>query len=86
MADTPRRIDRPEPCFLRMRMVKNGPYVAARIYLQLGILAAEINGDPADVDRVWTSGERIHPADWEKMARHPDPGAAIDFKTMKPSF
>lgn len=63
MSDQPsRRIDQPEPCFVRMRLVKNGPYVAARIYLRLGILAAEINGEPAEVDRVWTSGELIDEA------------------------
>lgn len=83
-----RRIDKPMPGFFRCRIVKGGPYVGARIFWRLGILAAEVNGDPADVDRVWTSGERIHPADWEKLDRnrHPDPGTPIDFKTLKPSF
>lgn len=60
----PRRIDQPGPCFLRMRMARHAPFVGARIFNSLGMLAAEINGIQADVDHVWTSGEFIGEAEY----------------------
>lgn len=54
-----RRIDEPEPCFVRMRLVAKGPWVGARIFIRLGMLAAEINGEPADPHQVWHAGEFI---------------------------
>jgi len=60
-------------------------------------LAAEINGRPSDVDRVWTSGEDIDEAEYLyrmalcKYARHhlPDspeanPRKPVDFDTLPP--
>ena len=84
----PRRIDAPEPCFLRMRLVKNGPYAGARIFLRLGVLAAEINGEPADVDRVWTSGERVAASVWAELNLNPpdDPLTPHNWVAMKPAF
>jgi hypothetical protein len=56
----PRVIDQPSPCFTRMRLGgRRGPYVAARVYRRLGLLTAEINGCPAEVEEVWHSGELI---------------------------
>lgn len=54
-----RVVDQPEPCFIRLRLVRGGPWVGARIFMRLGMLAAEINGVPSDPDRVWHGGELI---------------------------
>ena len=79
----PRRVDRPEPCFRKMTLVKGGPLVPARIHRTCHCtihgskaheqrdtcdrsrpLKAEINGRPADVDRVWLGGEDIDQAEY----------------------
>lgn len=74
MRDQPsRRIDAPEPGFFRMRLVKNGPYVAARIERKLGHLVATVNGAPADVDTVWTSGDFIDETMHNILAAEPPP-------------
>ena len=62
-------------------------------------LEAEINGRPADVNRVWTSGEAIDEAEYrylmddrEHARRHrPDspeanPERPVDFDTLPPPF
>jgi len=62
-------------------------------------LEAEINGKPAGVDRVWTSGEEIEEAEYhylmadrEHARRHrpnspqANPGQAVDFDTLAPPF
>lgn len=74
-----RAINRPEPGFIRLKMIRGGPWVPAIIWrpcpLELSPetfqavdrhyhLVAEIDGKPADVDRVWTSGERITIAEY----------------------
>ena len=66
-----RRIDQPEPGLFRMRLVKNGPGVAARIERKLGFLVATVNGAPADVDIVWTSGDFIDENMWNILAAEP---------------
>jgi len=72
MRDQPsRRIDQPEPGLFRMRLVKNGPFVAARIERKLGHLVATVNGVPADVDTVWTSGDFIDETMWNILAAEP---------------
>lgn len=83
-----RPIDQPAPGFFRMRLVKGGPFVGALISERLGMLAAQINGVPADVDHVWTSGERISPASWEVLDRERphDPHAPVNHRTNKPAF
>lgn len=65
----PRAIDAPEPCFTRLRTTPHGPWLPARIYQRLGQLAGEIEGVPADVERVWTSGEIITEAEWRDLMR-----------------
>ncbi len=79
----------------------NGDHNAAHDWLdtcdRYPPLEAEINGRPADVDRVWTSGEEIAEdeyhylmADREHARRHrpdspeADPGKPIDFDTLVP--
>lgn len=72
--DQPARIvDQPEPCFIKMQMVKNGPFVGARIFMRLGMLAAEINGKPADPDRVWHAGELITEERYAILMEKPHP-------------
>jgi len=65
----PRAIDAPEPCWLRIRLERHGPYLPARIFNRLGLLTAEIEGVPTDVERVWTSGDRITEAEWRDLMR-----------------
>lgn len=75
MMGTARRIDRPEPGFFRMRLVRGGPWVPAVTFLPCPIdphtgeqldrarkLMGSVNGeDPsyAVADRVWISGRPI---------------------------
>jgi|SRR5579859_5385917 len=69
----PRVVDAPEPCFIRMRLVRNGVFVAARIFHRLGMLAGEINGQPADPMQIWHAGDFIDEAEYEQMMRNPEP-------------
>jgi len=54
------RIDRPQPGFYRTRLVKNGPWVAARIWLddsipeRPAVLLAEMGGKEVDAFWLWT--------------------------------
>ena len=74
-----RVINKPEPGFFKMRLVKGGPWVPALIYRPCPIefkpetfqwidrvyhLKAEIDGMPTDVDRVWLSGQYIIAAEY----------------------
>lgn len=54
-----RRMDEPQPCYVKLKRIRNGPYVGARIFLRLGMLAGEINGEVADVFEIWHAGELI---------------------------
>lgn len=68
-----RAIDDPRPCFVRMRLVKDGVPVAARIFHRLGMLCAEINGKPADVWQVWHAGDLITEERYALMMETPEP-------------
>ena len=80
MIDQPsRRVDQPEPCFVRLRLVKRGPYVAARISQPFGLWQVTVNGSPstpspcpveAGVFDVWTSGEFISETEYHAMLRY----------------
>ena len=72
----PRRIDKPEPGFFKLKKARNGPWVGAIIFRPCPIspfdgypldrhqpLEAEVNGKPAKVDRVWIAGKPI--PEWE---------------------
>lgn len=54
-------ITRPQPGFYRTRFVKNGPWIAARIWLddsipeRPAVLLAEVDGKEADPYRIWPS-------------------------------
>ena len=77
-----RIINRPEPGFFKMRLVKGGPWVPALVYRPCPLemhpetfqwidrvyhLEAEIDGMAANVDRIWTSGQRITAAEYLYM-------------------
>jgi hypothetical protein len=76
-----RRIDQPDPGFFKLRLVKRGPFVAARITYDPPLWSAEINDepcglhdpDPARADgvfRIWTVGVRIEKAEYDRMREH----------------
>ncbi len=79
----PRRIDEPAPCFIRMQLVRNGVFVAARIFYRLGMLCGEINGKDAPVEQVWVSGELITEAEFNDMMENPptDPYRVVHIST-----
>ncbi len=109
-----RAIASPEPGFFRMKLTRGGIFVAAIIWRPCRIesnpetfqavdrwphLEAEIDGKPADVDRVWTSGRRIPIAEyqflkadrawareWAPQSPEANPRVAIDFDTLTPPF
>ena len=64
---SPRDIANPEPCWIRMRMERHGPYIPARIYQGIKGLTAEIDGAETDVDRVWSSGDLITEREWLQL-------------------
>jgi hypothetical protein len=85
----PRRIDKPEPGFFRLRLVRNGPWVGARIYTIFGMFAAEINGVKGwDVDRVWTSGKEITQDEYDDLLANAPEFAfePVDMNETKPVF
>jgi hypothetical protein len=65
----PRAIDAPEPCFVRLRTTRHGPFIPARIYKTAEGLTAEIDGCEVDVMAVWTSGDVITGEEWMKLIR-----------------
>ena len=107
-----RAIASPEPGFFRMCLVRGGIWVAAIIWRPCPLetnpetfqwidrwphLEAEIDGKPASVDRVWTSGRRIPIAEylflkadraWARQhAPHlpeANPRKPVDFDTLPP--
>lgn len=84
----PRIVDQPQPCFVRLRLVRGGPWVAARILRRLGMLTGEANGAPCDVYQIWHGGEVITEAAYNDMMTRPadDPRATINLREMKPLF
>jgi hypothetical protein len=68
----PRMIDQPEPCFVRLQLVRNGVFVAARIFHRFGVLSAEINGKPADPFQVWHGGDLITEEQYTLMMETPE--------------
>jgi hypothetical protein len=68
-----RIVDDPQPCFVRMQLVRNGVQVPARIFHRLGILMAEIAGMPADPLQVWHAGTLIDEAEYDRMTQKPEP-------------
>lgn len=90
-----RAIADPQPGYFRVRQVKNGPFVAARIWFRFGIWGASINkvacgaedADPTRADgvfRVWTTGTRITAPEYAELVRSPptSPGLPINIGSM----
>lgn len=75
--DAPRPVDRPEPGFFRMKLIRGGPFVAARIGHDTAGWWAEIDGqryaphpDPAHAEavyRVWHGGHVIPEAEYQHL-------------------
>lgn len=109
-----REIAKPRAGFFKVRLVKGGAWVSARIFQPCPIemepeywnpmdrspsLAAEVNGQPARVMRVWASGEEISAAEFHYLLDDagwceryaPDepranPKSAVDVRTTQPVF
>jgi hypothetical protein len=81
-----RQIDQPRPGWFRLKLARGAPPVGARLYQRLGVLAAEINGQEADVEAVWTSGELIDEAEYRRLleAAPADPTRPVDMKVAEP--
>lgn len=73
----PRQLDKPEPGYFRLRAVAKGPWCAARIYTYrprvagTDHLAAHINGEPAEVEHVWTHGRPIDEQHYRALMEQP---------------
>jgi hypothetical protein len=63
----------PEPGFYRMRLVRRGPWVAARIWRARfgGYLHGSINGQPASPDRIWGLAEAIDEEQYARLMEDP---------------
>lgn len=76
-AEPPRAVDRPEPGHFRLRLVRGGPFVPARIAHDASGWWAEIDGrryaphpDPAQAEgvfRVWHGGRHIDEAEYRHL-------------------
>jgi hypothetical protein len=79
-----RQIDKPEPGLFRMTLCRGGPPVGARIFNGLTGLSATINGLPAEVEHVWTSGAFVEREEWERLdANRPaDPTRPVDYRAI----
>lgn len=93
----PRRIDQPEPGFFKIRLVRKGPWVAARISHAMAFWSATIGGEPAGapdpdpfcaqgVSRIWESGTVITAAEYDALLANPPetPKLAINLGAMPP--
>jgi hypothetical protein len=79
--DEPRPIADPRPGYFKLRLVRRGPYVAARIACSWGFWTAEINGvlvrpsspDPvaAGVFDIWTWGEAVSVEEYSMLLGSP---------------
>lgn len=75
MNDVP-RIDRPQPMFGKCKLVRGGPWVPGRIWLddsipeRPAVLLAEINGKETDTQSAWVRllGNPITEAEFHQMS------------------
>lgn len=73
----PRNPEVPEPGFYRLRLVRRGPYVPARIVLEEGLWQVILNGAPSGkhehpwaiawMHKVWPYAETIMESDYDYM-------------------
>jgi hypothetical protein len=96
-AQPPRRIDQPEPGTFKLKMIRNGPWIAGRISHAMGFWSASIGGEPcgprhpdpfqADgVSRIWESAVRIEQAEYDALLRSPPatPDLPINLGALPP--
>lgn len=90
MGETGRIVGEPQEGYFRMRLVKGGPWVGARIHRAMdGSMVATVNGFPGDPDHVWTYGRTTTQDDYERLlleaeyARATDPGSPRANPTSK---
>lgn len=74
-------VDQPEPGQFKIRIRAGSPWSAARIWSVMGMLQATIGWDTADVDFVWTHGERCTDAEYYRLRDHPC--GSMDYVTGK---
>ena len=76
----PRLVDEPEECYIRLKLTRGGPFVAARIYRCLGMLVGEINGASGSIFQIWHGGEFIDETEYHRMLAAPpdDPYAIVE--------
>jgi hypothetical protein len=78
LTEAARIVDQPQPGFFRLRLVRGGPWVCARIYIPCPmdpftgepterprLICAEINGEDVEAHRVWHFGEPITASEFE---------------------
>ena len=95
--ERPRPIDQPKVGYFRIRLVRKGMFVAARISNEFGFWRAMINGqscgaadpDPAKADgvyRIWTTGVQITKQEYDRLLGSPpsSPQLPIDIGSMPP--
>jgi len=97
--EPPRRIDDVQPGFFRIRLCRNGPYVAARIERTEHGWKASIQGESCGfanpdpwasdgVSRIWHFGVMISEAEYRQLlgSKHPSPHKPIDMNSEAPPF
>ena len=72
-----RSLEAPDPGYFRIRLVRAGPFVPAKITHAGGLWCCTINGEErtradnpwavADMDRVWFYGQRIAESEYDYM-------------------
>lgn len=90
----PRIINQPRPGFFKLRLVKGGPWVPSRIYAYrprvagTDHLAAHVNGEHCEVDRVWLYGHPISEDEYRRMlsSPHAQPKRAVNLAAAAPLF
>lgn len=84
------RVDRPVPGFYKTKMIRNGPWVPVRIWIEDGETKAERNGRPIHAQSVWIfcASNPITEEQFDVMRGFPveDPHAPIDLNKMPPVF
>jgi hypothetical protein len=81
----PRDITDPRPGLFRVTLCRGCPPCAASITRTLGMLTAEINGQPASVESVWESGTFIDWPEWNRLDtnRPADPLTPVNFRSLE---
>lgn len=88
MTQPSRIIDQPREGLFKLRLVKGGPFVAARIWIAKdGALLAHANGMPTALDRVWLFGKEIEAPEYKRlMASTLVASEACDLRSMPSPF